>query len=398
MPDSRHAPLSFRPSPRVARDEEFDDSLFDQAATAHRTDADEPPEDGDEPAPAREGLPDTYRMRHDAHYVEQIASRRYADPVQLIPVGEIDGPHPLAAPRDLGPLVESISRLGVLQPLLVREQGGRYLLLAGSRRLAAAIAAGLSEVPCLVHAADDRRARELVEAASITAHDPRRETREASRVPAAVFTEITEHLGAIGACLHLFGERERPLRERVAMGLIQAEVQRGAWLSQALSVLAADPLVASDPVDVGAVTGRVLSALTPEGVLAGVGFDLEDGEDRRKLVRGDEQLLALAVAGMVLAVHALVERVEGARVTLAISHDAARGAVDLAVSQASVALPAAWRAQFFDLSWADRPGGVRVGAGLGAALRIAELHGGTLQLEATAQPGCRLRLSLTAER
>jgi hypothetical protein len=51
-------------------------------------------------------------------------------------------------------LTASIKKFGVLQPLLVARQGDRYELLAGSRRLDAARAAGLADVPVLVIAPD----------------------------------------------------------------------------------------------------------------------------------------------------------------------------------------------------------------------------------------------------
>lgn len=47
-------------------------------------------------------------------------------------------------------LTESIRRHGILQPLSVRRVGAYYELIAGERRLRAAIAAGLSEIPCIV--------------------------------------------------------------------------------------------------------------------------------------------------------------------------------------------------------------------------------------------------------
>src|SRR4051812_22248168 len=48
---------------------------------------------------------------------------------------------------ELASLSESIKAHGVLQPLVVRQQGERYQLVAGERRLRAAQAAGLAAVP-----------------------------------------------------------------------------------------------------------------------------------------------------------------------------------------------------------------------------------------------------------
>ena len=53
-------------------------------------------------------------------------------------------------------LVESVRRDGIVQPLLVREVGDSWELIAGERRWRAAQAAGLSTVPALVREADDR--------------------------------------------------------------------------------------------------------------------------------------------------------------------------------------------------------------------------------------------------
>lgn len=50
----------------------------------------------------------------------------------------------------LAELTESIRRHGILQPLSVRRVGTNYELIAGERRLRAAIRAGLGEIPCIV--------------------------------------------------------------------------------------------------------------------------------------------------------------------------------------------------------------------------------------------------------
>ena len=60
-------------------------------------------------------------------------------------------------PEDaLEELTASIRLHGILQPLSVRRVGAFYELIAGERRLRAAIAAGLSEIPCIVMNMTDR--------------------------------------------------------------------------------------------------------------------------------------------------------------------------------------------------------------------------------------------------
>lgn len=61
-------------------------------------------------------------------------------------------------------LAESIRQAGVLQPLLVVENGARYRIVAGERRYRAARMAGLQSVPCVVR---DMTEQERMEAALI---------------------------------------------------------------------------------------------------------------------------------------------------------------------------------------------------------------------------------------
>ena len=135
-------------------DEDLDDNDVDQLS------------DDEPPAAGREGLPSSFRMRADSHYVDLLASRAVVPAVNLIAIKDIVVAQP-AEEGELGPLVESITALGVVQPLIVRRRKGRYELIAGSKRLAAATAAGLTEVPCLLREADDERARALAEAENL---------------------------------------------------------------------------------------------------------------------------------------------------------------------------------------------------------------------------------------
>jgi ParB family chromosome partitioning protein len=58
-------------------------------------------------------------------------------------------------------LVESVKVHGVLQPLLVREVGTKFELIAGERRLRAAQAALLKKVPIIIIEASDEKALEI---------------------------------------------------------------------------------------------------------------------------------------------------------------------------------------------------------------------------------------------
>ena len=57
--------------------------------------------------------------------------------------------------KALAELTESIRCHGIVQPLSVRRTGGAYELIAGERRLRAAQAAGLGEIPCIIMNMDD---------------------------------------------------------------------------------------------------------------------------------------------------------------------------------------------------------------------------------------------------
>jgi hypothetical protein len=109
----------------------------------------------------REGLPPAFRMRADAHYVEQLDGATPTITVQYVAVHAIDVSD---APADALPeLVDSIKRYGVLEPLVVQRNNGSYKTITGQKRLAAARAAGLHDVPCLVHHVSDERAETLRE-------------------------------------------------------------------------------------------------------------------------------------------------------------------------------------------------------------------------------------------
>ena len=81
-----------------------------------------------------------------------------------LPIGMVQ-PNPLQPRRvfdeeTLEGLVESVKEIGVLQPILVRQRGDEFELIAGERRWRAAKRAGLPTIPAVVRTADDEASLE----------------------------------------------------------------------------------------------------------------------------------------------------------------------------------------------------------------------------------------------
>ena len=68
-------------------------------------------------------------------------------------------------------LAASIKEFGVVQPLVVRQKGKGYELVAGERRLRAASLAGLTSVPAIIKEYDDVKMMEIALVENIQRHD-----------------------------------------------------------------------------------------------------------------------------------------------------------------------------------------------------------------------------------
>jgi ParB family chromosome partitioning protein len=102
-------------------------------------------------------------MRHDEHYVEALAASAGTPVGKLVPIDLIE-PNPYQ-PRqvmgDLSELIASISEKGIIEPLVVRQRGDRFQIIAGERRYHASIQAGLRELPIVIRDVDDTEVIEL---------------------------------------------------------------------------------------------------------------------------------------------------------------------------------------------------------------------------------------------
>jgi ParB family chromosome partitioning protein len=103
------------------------------------------------------------RMRHDAHYVETLAASAATPVGRMVPIDQVDPnpDQPRQAMGDLAELIASVTEKGIIEPLVVRQRGARYQIIAGERRYHAAVQAGLQELPVVVRDVDDREMLEL---------------------------------------------------------------------------------------------------------------------------------------------------------------------------------------------------------------------------------------------
>lgn len=98
----------------------------------------------------------------DSIFVDNAVEEETGSGVRTLRMAEIDPkadqPRRNFDAEALSQLADSITANGILQPILVRETGERYEIIAGERRFRAARLAGLSEIPALVLEADDEAA------------------------------------------------------------------------------------------------------------------------------------------------------------------------------------------------------------------------------------------------
>lgn len=100
------------------------------------------------------------------NYIENVAANATVDGPQTLRISEIepkaDQPRRYFDEEALAELADSISKHGLLQPIIVRESsGGFYQIIAGERRWRASKMAGLLEVPVIIMQADALKAAEI---------------------------------------------------------------------------------------------------------------------------------------------------------------------------------------------------------------------------------------------
>ncbi len=343
--------------------------------------------------PVREGLPPTYRMRADRHYVDFIASRPPAGVERTLAISSLETPGVSDVPA-LVPLIESVRQHGVLQPLIVQQRRGTMQVIAGQKRLAAAIAAGLREVPCIVHDVDDETAARLREASNVAGSSAPLAGPPTAADSVNVEEDLSRSLTTASSLAELFTGPVSDLSRSAVGNLLRAELWRALMLVQATRAARADvrPVRAATPV--AQIVERVVHGLSAERRIRHATletqFDLPSGHQ----VIADERLLSTALASAVVATLALVDGVPACRVIISASV-ASTHELTLSVSQDHVVPGQRWVERTFDPTWHDRPGGLSAALACAALQQSARAHGGQVTASATAR-GSRIALTVPA--
>jgi ParB-like chromosome segregation protein Spo0J len=349
---------------------------------------DEPETESPRLSPLREGLPPGFRMRADAHYVDQLDTRTSGVPVRLIETTAFDSAHQHGeAPSPA--FIDSVKRFGVLQPLLVSPQGTRYRVIAGRRRLAAAIAAGLRDVPCMVQHVDVEHAEQMALASNLPAARPRPVAASAPDKP-GITAELTNIVSALVSCAELLASPSA-LTQAVAADLVRAEAARALDSLVLIRVLRDEMPLSRAPIATQTLLDRLATAAALERQLRGIALHIDAGSDvRATMIKADARLLVCALTALASAAMALVESVSTARgtsdnrpaATIRLRCELQTDQILFSVTQQAVELPAAWLARPFEIAWPIRNGATAL-TQLQAARKVALSHGGTLDVTET---------------
>lgn len=360
--------------------------------------------DGQEP-PLREGLPPTYAMRHDRHYVDELSSPSKTPPVRMLRVRDILMREPVQGDLD-GPFVESVRRVGILQPLLVRRHTTGYQLIAGSKRLAAATVAGLTELPCRICDVDDREALELAEADDLRGHaEPARRgepmasveplSAMPSRVPtlAPVLTEVADGLDAALACWRMSTERPGWSYAPTLSRLTQIEIQRVKRLADGLRLLTETPPMAMSKSSLDLVDLVRQASEDAEQERRLVDVELASSTETPVIrLSGSGSLLRLALEGLLQGLTA--QAAEAPEKTLRLAVRAERSFAAVEISSKTVTVSQTLATRFFDETFLERPGGYGAAVAFAVARRVVDLHDGEAVVESLSPAGCRVTLTI----
>jgi hypothetical protein len=319
-------------------------------------------------------------MRADAHYVEQLTSDNPAVQVRVVALSSIDEPDAGDSP-ELAALVASIRAVGVVHPLLLTSERGRYHIVAGHKRFHAARLAGLTAVPALVHHVDTAEAAALAIADNLQgtpAEAPAPLKSSAPDVNVDILKHVATHLNGIAAAERLLAGAGGKIAERAALDIVRAHTTRCSWFVDAVEATSGGEQEGEQRQALGALVEAVAADFSAESRLTGVGLRVRV-DDRAYAARVNKQPFRLGMLGALFALLPFADTRHACNFTLTASRTA--GAVSVDIALRPTLMQATGGRSLFDKAWTARPGGWPALLGALALKTAVEREGGSVSCD-----------------
>lgn len=329
----------------------------------------------------REGLPRGFRMRHDAHFVDQLDGTPPSAVLRMLPLGGIDAPSCDDLPG-IEALARSIRQVGIVEPLVVRRSAGRYQVVAGAKRLSAARLAQLERVPCVVR---DDLAEEAIGAVT-SANAPRARTiDERPRGPFSstsrerVLDEAIASLAAARTSVELTLPRSDRLRSRTAADLVRVELLNTRLALMAMRLLSGPPLVRRTRENAQHLLDSVLGDLAPLVRLSNAHVTVTAAATCPEfaLMR---PLVAFSLEACISTALTLAGDAPHPSLTLTVAPDPQNTGASYSIRLEGGWLPAETAQRLADMDWPAHPAGATSAMIVAAAESVARLHDGALDV------------------
>ena len=210
----------------------------------------------------------------------------------------------------------------------------------------------------------------------------------------AALRDLCQEFEGLASCFNLIQQGPRPLRERLGVTLAKIGVQRSIRYAQHLRLLLEDAHPSRREVRLDELMRQVFGEFREELRLTESTLSI-DLPDSSLVLQGDAALLLNGVRACLGTAIALVE-LSGTPADIHVAAFASPETVHCEFRQDAYTLDTPQLARLFDLESTDRQGGRTMAVALGAAKRVAQLHGGSFDARPTTSGGCVFMFGLPA--
>ena len=231
-------------------------------------------------------------------------------------------------------------------------------------------------------------------ARSSTARSEQTPPPPASVPTTAALRDLCQEFEGLASCFNLIQQGARPLRERLGVTLAKIGVQRSIRYAQHLRLLLETTHPSRREVRLEELMRQVFGEFKEELRLTESTLSV-NLPDSSLLLQGDAALLMNGIRACLGTAIALVE-LSGTAADIHVAAFAAGDRLHCEFRQDAYTLDTPQLARLFDMESTDRQGGRTIAVALGAAKRVAQLHGGAFDARPTTSRGCVFMFDLPA--